>query len=153
MDNKLHITPYTKEHGRFILSCQMNHKILEADSKYIKLMGDAENLKEDNLSFTAISNNKPIVSAGMKKVWGKVAEGWVIGTDEMWKHPISIAKIIKRDFARIAKEQDIERIQTAVRKDFKTGIRFVEWLGFEREGLMKKWGFDGTDQYMYARII
>jgi len=153
MDNKLHITPYTKEHGQFILSCQMNHKILEADSKWIKLMGDAKNLEQDNLSFTAISNNRPIVSAGMKMVWGKVAEGWVIGTDEMWKHPISVAKIIKRDFARIAKEQDIERIQTAVRKDFKTGIRFVEWLGFEREGLMKKWGFDGTDQYMYARII
>ena len=153
MDNKLHITPYTKEHGEFILSCQMNHKILEADSKWIKLMGDAKNLEQDNLSFTAILNNKPIVSAGMKMVWGKVAEGWVIGTDEMWKHPISVAKIIKRDFARIAKEQDIERIQTAVRKDFETGIRFVEWLGFEREGLMKKWGFDGTDQYMYARII
>ena len=66
MDNKLHITPYTKEHGQFILSCQMNHKILEADSEYIKVMGDASNLQEDNLSFTAILNNKPIVSAGMK---------------------------------------------------------------------------------------
>ena len=153
MDNKLHITPYTKEHGQFILSCQMNHKILEADSEYIKVMGDASNLQEDNLSFTAILNNKPIVSAGMKMVWGKVAEGWVIGTSEMLKHPITISKVIKKDFARIAKEQDIERIQTAVRKDFKTGIRFVEWLGFEREGLMKKWGFDSSDQYMYARLF
>ena len=153
MDNTLHIVPYTKEHGQFILSCQMNHKVLEADSKYIKVMGDAQNLEQDNLSFTAIANNRPVVSAGMKKVWGKVAEGWVIGTDEMWKYPIGIAKIIKRDFAKIAKEQGIERIQTAVRKDFKTGIRFVEWLGLEREGLMKKWGFDGSDQYLYARIF
>ena len=86
-------------------------------------------------------------------VWGKVAEGWVIATSEMLKHPIAISKAIKKDFARIAKEHNIERVQTAVRKDFKTGIRFAEWLGFEREGLMKKWGFDGTDQYMYARII
>ena len=35
MDNKLYIIPYTKEHGQFILSCQMNHKVLEADKEYI----------------------------------------------------------------------------------------------------------------------
>jgi hypothetical protein len=86
MDNKLHITPYTKEHGKFILSCQMNHKILEADSEYIKVMGDAKNLEQDHLAF-------------------------------------------------------------------KEGIRFAEWLGLEREGLMKNWGFDGSDQYLYARIF
>ena len=153
MDNKLHITPYTKEHGQFILSCQMNHKILEADSEYIKVMGDASNLQEDNLSFTAILNNKPIVSAGMKMVWGKVAEGWVIGTSEMLKHPIAISKVIKKDFARIAKENKLQRVQTSIRKDFKEGIRFAEWLGLEREGLMKNWGFDGSDQYLYARIF
>jgi len=153
MDNKLHITPYTKEHGQFILSCQMNHKILEADSEYIKVMGDAKNLEQDHLAFTGIVNNKPIFAAGMKMVWGQVAEGWVIATDEMWKHPIAISKAIKKDFARVAKEQNIKRVQRGVRKDFKTGIRFAEWLGLEREGLMKNWGFDGTDQYMYARII
>ena len=103
MDNKLHITPYTKEHGQFILSCQMNHKILEADSEYIKVMGDAKNLEQDHLAFTGIVNNKPIFAAGMKMVWGQVAEGWVIATDEMWKHPIAISKAIKKDFARVAK--------------------------------------------------
>ena len=39
------------------------------------------------------------------------------------------------------------------KQDFQQGIRFAEWLGLEREGLMKKWGFDGSDQYMYARIF
>jgi RimJ/RimL family protein N-acetyltransferase len=153
MDNKLHITPYTKEHGKFILSCQMNHKILEADSEYIKVMGDAQNLEQDNLAFTGIVNNKPIFAAGMKIIWGQVAEGWVIATSEMWNHPIGVAKAIKKDFARVAKEHDIKRVQTGIRKDFKEGIRFAEWLGLEREGLMKNWGFDGSDQYLYARIF
>ena len=86
-------------------------------------------------------------------VWGQVAEGWVIATNEMWKHPLATAKAIKKDFARVAKEHNIQRVQTGIRKDFKQGIRFAEWLGLEREGLMRKWGFDGSDQYMYARII
>jgi hypothetical protein len=38
----------------------MNHKILEADSEYIKVMGDAQNLEQDHLAFTGIVNNKPI---------------------------------------------------------------------------------------------
>jgi len=89
----------------------------------------------------------------MKMVWGQVAEGWVIATSEMWKHPLGVAKAIKKDFARVAKENNITRVQSAIRKDFSEGQRFAEWLGLEKEGLMRKWGFDGSDQYMYARLF
>ena len=153
MDNTLHIVPYTKAHGQFILSCQMNHKVLEADRHYINVEGDAKNLEQDHLAFTGIVNNKPIFAAGMKIIWGQVAEGWVIASSEMWKHPIGVAKAIKKDFARVAKENNITRVQSAIRKDFKQGLRFAEWLGLEEEGLMKNWGFDGSDQYLYARIF
>ena len=153
MDNILHIVPYTAQHGKFILSCQMNHKVLEADRHYINVDGDAKNLVQDHLAFTGIVNDNPIFAAGMKMVWGQVAEGWVIATSEMWKHPLSVAKAIKKDFARVAKENNITRVQSAIRKDFSEGQRFAEWLGLEKEGLMRKWGFDGSDQYMYARLF
>jgi len=153
MDNILHIVPYTAQHGKFILSCQMNHKVLEADRHYINVDGDAKNLVQDHLAFTGIVNDNPIFAAGMKMIWGQVAEGWVIATSEMWKHPLGVAKAIKKDFARVAKENNITRVQSAIRKDFKEGQRFAEWLGLEKEGLMKKWGFDGSDQYMYARLF
>jgi RimJ/RimL family protein N-acetyltransferase len=89
----------------------------------------------------------------MKMIWGQVAEGWVIATQDVWNHPLSVAKAIKKDFSRIAKENNITRVQTSIRKDFKQGQRFAEWLGLENEGLMRKFGFDGTDQYRYARIF
>ena len=153
MDNILYIVPYTAQHGKFILSQQMNHKVLEADRHYINVDGDARNLEQDHLAFTGIVNDEPIFAAGMKMVWGQVAEGWVIATSEMWKHPLSVAKAIKKDFARVAKENNITRVQSAIRKDFFEGQRFAEWLGLEKEGLMRKWGFDGSDQYMYARLF
>jgi len=153
MDKQLHIVPYTREHGQFILSCQMNHKILEADRHYINVEGNAKNLEQDDLAFTGIVNYQPIFAAWMKMVWGRVAEGWVIATKDIWKNPLAVARAIKKDFARVAREHDIERVQTAIRKDFKQGQRFAEWLGLENEGLMKKFGFDGTDQYRYARIF
>ena len=150
MDNILHIVPYTAEHGRFILSCQMNHALMDKDARF---EGDAMNLVQDHLAFTGIVNDKPIFAAGMKMIWGQVAEGWVIASSDMWKHPLGVAKAIKKDFARVAKEHNIKRVQTAIRKDFTQGQRFAEWLGLENEGLMKKFGFDGTDQYRYARIF
>ena len=150
MDNILHIVPYTKEHGDFILSCQMNHNILERDRKFIE---DGKNLLEPNLSFTGLIGNKPIFAAGMKMIWGQVAEGWVIATQDVWDHPLSVAKAIKKDFAKVARKYNIKRVQTAVRSDFDKGIRFAEWLGLENEGLMKHYGFDGSDQYRYARIF
>ena len=149
----LYIVPYTIEHGQIILSYQMNHKILEADRDYINVEGDAKNLEQDHLAFTGMVNGKPIFAAGMKMIWGQVAEGWVIASSDMWKHPLGVAKAIKKDFARVAKEHNIKRVQTAIRKDFAQGKRFAEWLGLENEGLMKHYGFDGTDQYRYARIF
>jgi hypothetical protein len=131
----------------------MNHKVLEADRNYINVEGNAKNLEQDHLAFTGLVGKKPIFAAGMKMVWGQVAEGWVIATEDMWNYPLSVAKAIKKDFARIAKENNIVRVQTAIRKDFKQGQRFAEWLGLENEGLMRKFGFDGTDQYRYARVF
>ena len=150
MDNTLHIVHYTKEHGQFILSCQMNHKLMDEDAKY---EGDSMNLVEENLAFTGIVNNKPIFAAGMKMIWGRVAEGWVIATHEVWNHPLAVAKAIKKDFANVARQHNIQRVQTAVRVDFDKGLRFAKWLGLENEGLMKCYGFDGSDQYRYARIF
>ena len=95
MDNMLYIVPYTAEHGRFILSCQMNHKLMDKDAQF---EGDAMNLVQDHLSFTGLVNNKPIFAAGMKMIWGQVAEGWVIATQDVWQHPIGVAKAIKKDF-------------------------------------------------------
>ena len=153
INNKLNILPYTTEHGRFFLSCQLNHKILENDKEYINIQGDAKNLLQDKLAFTGVVNDKPIFAAGMKMVWGQVAEGWVIATDEVWQYPLGVAKAIKKDFAKIAIENNIQRVQTSIRKDFPQGSRFAKWLGLEPEGLMRKAGFDGSDQYRYARIF
>ena len=149
----LYIVPYTKEHGQIILSYQMNHKILEADRHYINVEGDAKNLEQDHLAFTGIVNNKPIFAAGMKIIWNGVAEGWVLATKDALDHPLLVAKAIRKDFARIAKENNIKRVQTAVRANYTTGLKFAKWLGLEEEGLMKKFGFDGSDQYMYARLF
>jgi hypothetical protein len=33
------------------------------------------------------------------------------------------------------------------------GLKFAKWLGLEEEGLMKKYGFVGSDHYRFARLF
>jgi hypothetical protein len=150
MDRILDIVPYKGEHGAYIMKQQMNHQLMNKDMEF---EGDANNLVQDNLAFTGLVDGKPIFAAGMKLIWSGVAEGWVLATKEVWDHPLLVARAIKKDFARIAKENNINRVQTAVRANYTTGLKFAKWLGLQEEGLMRKFGFDGTDQYMYARVF
>ena len=150
MDRILNIVKYKGEHGEFIMKQQMNHVLMDKDMEF---EGDAKNLVQDNLAFTGMIDGKPIFAAGMKIIWNGVAEGWVLATKDTLDHPLLVARAIKKGFAKTAKENNINRVQTAIRADYTIGLKFAKWLGLEEEGLMKKFGFDGSDQYMYARLF
>ena len=45
----------------------------------------------------------------------------------------------------------IIRLQTAVKEQFLTGVRFAQWLGLEKEGLMKYYGLDQTNYWRMAK--
>jgi RimJ/RimL family protein N-acetyltransferase len=109
-------------------------------------------LEQEHLAFTGLINDKVIAAAGMKRIWGNVAEGWFIAKNDVWNYPITIAKAVKQNIDYLATSNNIKRLQTAVRSDFGIGIRFAKWLGFTNEGLMKSYGFDGADHYRFARI-
>jgi RimJ/RimL family protein N-acetyltransferase len=109
-------------------------------------------LEQEHLAFTGLINDKVIAAAGMKRIWGNVAEGWFIAKNDVWNYPITIAKAVKQNIDYLATSNKIKRLQTAVRADFGIGIRFAKWLGFTNEGLMKCYGFDDTDHYRFARI-
>jgi RimJ/RimL family protein N-acetyltransferase len=109
-------------------------------------------LEQEHLAFTGLINDKVIAAAGMKRIWGNVAEGWFIAKNDVWNYPITIAKAVKQNIDYLATSNNIKRLQTAVRTDFGIGIRFAKWLGFTNEGLMKSYGFDGADHYRMARI-
>ena len=150
MDKILDIVPYEGKHGIYIMNQQMNHALMDKDMEF---EGNAHNLVQDKLAFTGMINGTPIFAAGMKVIWNGVAEGWVLATKEVLNHPLLVAREIKKGFSKAAKENNINRVQTAIRANYTTGLKFAKWLGLQEEGLMRKFGFDGSDQYMYARLF
>ena len=136
------------------MESQMNHMLTQKDAQFIINDTNKEcmDLEQEHLAFTGLINDKVIAAAGMKRIWGDVAEGWFIAKNDVWNYPITIAKAVKQNIDYLATSNKIKRLQTAVRSDFGIGIRFAKWLGFTNEGLMKSYGFDGSDHYRMARI-
>ena len=132
----------------------MNHMLTQKDAQFIIKDNNKEcmDLEQEHLAFTGLINDKVIAAAGMKRIWGDVAEGWFIAKNDVWNYPITIAKAVKQNIDYLATSNKIKRLQTAVRADFGIGIRFAKWLGFTNEGLMKSYGFDGADHYRMSRI-
>lgn len=144
------IIPFENKHAEYILSQNLNSKFLELRPEHKKY---AYFLKQFGMSFTGIVNNTPIAAGGVFPLWDGVAEGWVLGTDQMHKYPITIARVIKHRTEIMCKNNLFKRLQTSVKADCEIAIRFAKWLGFKPEGLMKHYGPDGSDYYRFARIF
>jgi hypothetical protein len=144
------IIPFKSEHAKWILSQKLNAKELYLRPEHRKY---ALYLEQVGMSFTALANSKPIAAGGIFVLWDNVAEGWVMATHDVWQHRISMAKHFKKKFDVLIETSKVKRIQTSVKADFELGHKFATWLGFEKEGLMKYYGPDGSDYVRYARIM
>ena len=145
----LEVVPYQTWHVKEIIKYGMNDKRIELDAKSYE---DKIDFTVPAMAFTLLGNDKPIVSGGVYPLWTGVAEGWVISSRRIFDFSLSAAKAIKKRTDYICINNGIWRLQTAVRADYETGIRFAKWLGLQKEGLMKKYGPDGSNYYRMAKF-
>jgi len=148
MDN-YKIIPYQADHAVNIINNGMNDPLMDIDASYFE---NSINVVTPGLSFTLTYNDLPIVAGGIYPLWPGTAEGWALSSKEIFKHKFKSAALIKRRMDMLCINNKFWRLQTTVKAHFKLGIRFAEWLGLEKEGLMKQYGPDGTDYYRMAKI-
>ena len=147
--DKFEIVPYKPDHGNEMIEFGLNDKLMDWDANFTENRIDFALV---GLSFTLLHNNNPVCSGGIVPLWNGVAEGWVISSKRIFKNKIRAARLIRERTDLLCANNKIWRLQTAVKADFKIGIRFAEFLGFNKEGLMVGYGPDKTDYYLMARI-
>ena len=143
------IKPFKQEHADQIISYGMNHKLMQIDASFKENRID---IAVPGLSYALLCDNQPILGGGIYPLWNGVAEGWVISSKRVHDHKIKSAASVKKRLDLLCTNNKIWRLQTSVKEDFKTGIRFAEWLGLKKEGLMEKYGPDKTNYYRMAKI-
>ena len=149
MTDNYKIVPYNTQHGDEMIEFGLNDKLMDIDASFKENRID---FAMAGLAFTLLDNNVPICSGGIIPTWLGNAQGWVISSKRIFRNKIKASRLIKQRTDLLCANNKIWRLQTAVKADFKIGIRFAEFLGFNKEGLMVGYGPDKTDYYLMARI-
>ncbi len=149
MTDNYRIVPYKTQHGDEMIEFGLNDKLMDIDASFKENRID---FAMAGLAFTLLDNNVPICSGGIIPTWLGNAQGWVISSKRIFRNKVKASRLIKQRTDLLCANNKIWRLQTAVKADFKIGIRFAEFLGFNKEGLMVGYGPDKTDYYLMARI-
>lgn len=104
------------------------------------------------VGFTLEDSGTVLAVGGVHVMWFGAGEGWVLVSPECLDIPASFARYAKRQFNSILQETNLRRVQASIHVNDERAYRFAEWLGFEDEGIMRKYGVDGGDYYRMARV-
>lgn len=95
----------------------------------------------------------PIAGAGVMPVWDGVYEAWaMIGSQVGRAAMVRVYKETQLFLGFLFDDPAVRRVQTQVKTDFLAGHRFARMLGFAEEGVLRRYGPDGSDYTMYSRV-
>lgn len=137
-------------HADKIISQGLNDKLMEIDASYED--NRICNYSKEGQAFTYFIGDNPVFACGIVQLWEGVAEAWVLCGINVFDIKFLAARTIKELQDQTCKKYKIRRLQTSVKAEFKRGLRFATWCGFETEGLKRKYGPDGSDFYQMSVI-
>lgn len=105
----------------------------------LQMMGEA---------WTALDGERPIACAGLLDQGEGRAAAWAL-FDCLG---LACMAAIHRRVMRALERASYRRIETAVALDHPAGHRWAERLGFDEEGVMRRWFWNGADAVRYARV-
>jgi hypothetical protein len=106
-----------------------------------------EQVAQQGSCWSALSFGRPIACGGYSDLWPGRAEVWATLTDGAKPHAIRLTKAVRRSL-------DIhpaERIEATVLAAFEPGLRWIKMLGFEEEGLRKRY-HQGRDHVAFVLL-
>ena len=145
------IIPYEPVHAYTILEKNVRERDL-----WLSAFPDWDKVatvwKEDGPADTIMFENNPVCSYGIILMSWDRGELWSLLSSLFYTHWRECFKIFKRRLSETIKDFKLVRVQTLVFPDYPDAARLVEHLGFKEEGLLRKYGPNHEDLFMYARL-
>ena len=89
------------------------------------------------------------VCGGLHVLWPGTAECWVLFSPK-FIHSHRVVMVVKNQLREWIEKDDLQRVQAIAANAVER--RFLEWLGMEYEGTMRKFGPDGVTKSLYAWV-
>jgi hypothetical protein len=124
----------------------------------LKIMGNgqikelAESREANGQCLTGVTNGVIVGCGGIDLMWPGVGEVWLILSYEVDKYPLRAYEIIRDGLAKLIEDNNLVRAQAWCRKGFGQAHSLFKHLGFEAEGIARKYTPDGVDCILYAKV-
>jgi len=102
-------------------------------------------------SFSAFIDGELLLCAGVIKLWPGVGDAWMIPTELIFQYKILTYRLIRDHLDLIIKLGSFQRVQAITKFGFTRAINFLDHLGFEYEGPLRKY-FGGEDYMRWGKI-
>lgn len=89
---------------------------------------------------------------GVVPAWQGVAIAWLLTACEIERYKLFFHKTIVAMLDGAIRELGLHRVDVTVLAEHETSIHWLERLGFQCEGLMRKFDSQGNDYYRYALV-
>ena len=141
---------FTLEHAIYIAQNNVQARQAFVDMPGLDLWWN--NNKDNFLAYTLMDEDIPIACGGLTLQVRNMAEAWLLMSTSARKHIIQIYRAVKVGLTAMIYEQKLVRVQATVDASWKEAQAFVESLGFECEGRLRRFGPNQEDYYVYSRI-
>lgn len=101
---------------------------------------------------TMLRDGDVVACGGVTLLWRDVAEAWMRTSPLVEAHPVALVRTVRRFLGTVWRNLALKRLQCVVRSDYDRALRFAEHVGFRREAILHRYGPDGADYIMCARI-
>ena len=152
MSCNMEIILYKPEHALQMLTYDRDNYTVKANefTQWAQINADT------GYSYTLLNGGRIFLCAGVKDAWNiencKVGEAWALFSKESYEFNLTLVRILKRGLTEIINDNTYNRIQARARADSITAQRLLLVLGFEFEGILRKFEIDGGDAHMYSII-
>ncbi len=107
---------------------------------------------KNTVAWTMKEGDKILCCGGFVIECPGVATQWAYFGDEARGYGRQIVKFARQNLGEMIEKYDLRRVQAFCRADRAEYRRFIEMMGFEYEGCLKRAASNGEDLLMYGRI-
>ena len=142
------IVPFLTEH---VLKFAISQPDLEGHDK--------EELKEriiaqaqQGQAISVIERGKTLGIFGSTPIWKGLDEGWFLVDEAVRRYGIAMTKVAKKWIALKFQKDSLNRLQITVRCDDIRAEKWAKCLGFQTDGVMRRFGPDGSDFFLMSIV-
>ena len=103
-------------------------------------------------AYTCVNKTDILFCAGIVLIMPGVGEAWSFCDIAVRKHPRDVLHYQKKYLLKEMEIRKLHRVQAHCLTSWKTAYRFLERIGFQCEGLIRKYDPEGRDYYLYSLI-